>query len=248
MDDLLVIHHSYALYRGSSFDNRPHSHHALQFCFGLGRRLSMTLEGESLMGPALLIAPHMVHSVPPENGRILLLFIDRESVIGQSLLRTCLRGDRHLIFDYPMEESLVNDLHDRQGVQALLDDLFTFIGLDLQEYPRDSRIEEILERIGERATEGQRVEDLAETVALSPGRLQHLFKEQMGVPITRYMQWKRMISTVKALERGTSLTHAAQDGGFADSAHFSRSFKAMFGVRPKELFKASGQKKILYLQ
>jgi AraC-like DNA-binding protein len=37
--------------------------------------------------------------------------------------------------------------------------------------------------------------------------------------------------------RGVSLTTAAHEAGFADSAHLSRTFKHMFGLTPSELFK-----------
>ena len=38
--------------------------------------------------------------------------------------------------------------------------------------------------------------------------------------------------------RGASLTEAAHLAGFADSAHLSRTFRAMFGVAPSLLFKS----------
>lgn len=34
---------------------------------------------------------------------------------------------------------------------------------------------------------------------------------------------------------GSSLTEAAHAAGFADSAHFSRTFRRMFGVAPASL-------------
>jgi AraC-like DNA-binding protein len=36
---------------------------------------------------------------------------------------------------------------------------------------------------------------------------------------------------------GVSLTTAAHEAGFADSAHLSRTFKRMFGMTPSDLFK-----------
>ena len=39
--------------------------------------------------------------------------------------------------------------------------------------------------------------------------------------------------------RGANLTEAAHLAGFADSAHLSRTFRAMFGVAPSLLFKPS---------
>ena len=36
--------------------------------------------------------------------------------------------------------------------------------------------------------------------------------------------------------RGSSLTEAAHEAGFADSAHLSRTFRATFGIAPSFLF------------
>ena len=39
-----------------------------------------------------------------------------------------------------------------------------------------------------------------------------------------------MTKAVEAIAAGVSLTEAAHEAGFADSAHFSRTFRRMFGV------------------
>jgi AraC-like DNA-binding protein len=43
---------------------------------------------------------------------------------------------------------------------------------------------------------------------------------------------------------GKTLTEAAYGAGFSDSAHFSRVFKAMFGIAPSLLFSAGNAVKL----
>lgn len=70
----------------------------------------------------------------------------------------------------------------------------------------------------------------AKVVGLSSGRASHLFVDEAGIPFRTYVLWLRLVRAVEAHSDGMSLTGAAQEAGFADSAHFSRTFKRMFGV------------------
>ena len=77
--------------------------------------------------------------------------------------------------------------------------------------------------------------DVAPEIGLSAGRLRHLFVEQTGLPFRTYLLWLRLNTAVRRIVEGASLTEAAYDVGFADSAHFSRTFRRMFGVTPAAL-------------
>jgi AraC-like DNA-binding protein len=57
-----------------------------------------------------------------------------------------------------------------------------------------------------------------------------LFVEQTGLPFRTYLLWLRLMRGLEAFASGASLTDAALDAGFADSAHFSRTFRRMFGT------------------
>ncbi len=67
-------------------------------------------------------------------------------------------------------------------------------------------------------------------VHLSPSRLRHLFVEQTGLAFKTYMLWLRLVRALDLYASGVSLTQAAHEAGFSDSAHFSRIFKRTFGL------------------
>jgi methylphosphotriester-DNA--protein-cysteine methyltransferase len=47
--------------------------------------------------------------------------------------------------------------------------------------------------------------------------------------------WLRMLRAAEVLRHHSSLTAAAAAAGFASPSHFSDSFVAMFGLRPRRL-------------
>jgi AraC-like DNA-binding protein len=104
-----------------------------------------------------------------------------------------------------------------------------------QFYPNhaiDSRVAKVVEKIKQTADDNLSVDDLASLVNLSVPRLVQIFKKQTGVPMRRYRLWHRLFITAVAIASGGNLTEAAMNAGFTDSAHFSHTFKAMFGMTP----------------
>ncbi|MGA5215123.1 helix-turn-helix domain-containing protein [Streptomyces cinereoruber] len=77
-------------------------------------------------------------------------------------------------------------------------------------------------------------------MGISPSRLGHLFAEQLGLAYPAWRRWMCLRRAVEAVRAGASLTDAAHDAGFADSAHLSRTCRAMFGLTPTEAVRAAG--------
>ena len=96
----------------------------------------------------------------------------------------------------------------------------------------DKRIGRVIEVLRERINETVQLEKIAELAFLSPDRFRHLFVEQTGMRFRPYVLWLRIEVALAAFAAGSNLTEASTAGGFADSAHFSRTFKRMFGIVP----------------
>jgi AraC-like DNA-binding protein len=82
--------------------------------------------------------------------------------------------------------------------------------------------------------------EAAAAVGLSATRLGHLFTEQLGLPYTAWRRWTRLQHAMTAVQRGASLTQAAHEAGFTDSAHLTRVCRAMFGITPTQAARAAG--------
>src|SRR2546423_23758 len=65
---------------------------------------------------------------------------------------------------------------------------------------------------------------LAALVELSPGRLMHVFTDSVGIPLRPYLLWLKLQRAAAAVSTGSSLASAAEQAGFADAAHMTRTF------------------------
>ncbi|MGW4092285.1 helix-turn-helix domain-containing protein [Nocardia sp. NPDC004750] len=81
--------------------------------------------------------------------------------------------------------------------------------------------------------------DVARQLGIPAPRLSHLFTEQMGIPLRRYILWLRLhIARTRALA-GDDLTAAAHAAGFSDGADLTRTCRRTFGLSPSVLSRTS---------
>ena len=75
--------------------------------------------------------------------------------------------------------------------------------------------------------------DLAKGCALSPGRFMRAFKRSFGVPVRRYLLYKR-VEAAKSLMlySNDSLLTVALEVGFTDQPAFNRGFREIVGTSP----------------
>lgn len=99
----------------------------------------------------------------------------------------------------------------------------------------DSRIKKVLNHLTHHYAQDWRVEDLAKMVCLSPSRLAHLFKEQVGETIFDVLIKLRLKQAERLLKFTTrQITEIAYDVGFRSPDYFTRKFKDYYSVNPSK--------------
>lgn len=73
---------------------------------------------------------------------------------------------------------------------------------------------------------------IAQDVGLTQPALSRRFKARFRVTPKLYRKQVRLAFATRALARGCSVTEAAHEAGFADSAHLSRSFQEQYAIAP----------------
>jgi AraC family transcriptional regulator, arabinose operon regulatory protein len=99
----------------------------------------------------------------------------------------------------------------------------------------DARVEIVLDYLAQHLNEPVTIESLAQLVALSPSRLAHLFKEQVGDPPLQMFLVLRVRHAARLLEFTARPIHEiANDLGFQSPFHFSRRFRDYFNMSPTQ--------------
>ncbi|HEX9997834.1 MAG TPA: AraC family transcriptional regulator [Abditibacterium sp.] len=82
--------------------------------------------------------------------------------------------------------------------------------------------------------EAPSVSQLAAMMALSPSQFRAVWKRETGVPPALYLRRLRLERARARLdENQLSIAQIAREAGFCDAAHFSRSFRAVYGHCPR---------------
>lgn len=223
--------------RGARKGTDPHSHHAIQVTFSVDGHFVFRIDGRLVEGPLVVIAPDVTHAYEPV-GQNAMVFIEPESRIGAALLRELAGRDAAAqdparIADIAAEFSCIwKDPRPDDATLAALGRRFArrMAGDEMPAHAIDARIARVLDRLTVDPDAAQDASWAAGVACLSPSRFSHLFVEEIGLPFRTYLLWRRLTVAVDNMAAGAPLTEAAHAAGFADSAHFSRTFLRMFGL------------------
>lgn len=81
------------------------------------------------------------------------------------------------------------------------------------------------------------MDSITQEVGLSESRISHLFKENVGISLKRYLIWTKLKHTIQHhLNREDDLMTSLFKAGFYDQPHFIKNFKAMLGVSPARAY------------
>ncbi|WP_342565665.1 helix-turn-helix domain-containing protein [Paenibacillus sp. FSL R7-0345] len=126
-------------------------------------------------------------------------------------------------------------LRDELTMNALEEIILNVASQNRQQTKTDPRISEVLDILAARYMDEHMIEDLAASVSLSPSRLSHLFKEQVGDSIIETLVKYRLNQAEKMLRYTLRpITEIALDVGFHSPDYFTRRFTGSFGVSPSQ--------------
>ena len=226
----------------------PHAHHAIQITLAPGRAVRLKVAGatEWQCLQASIVMPDQPHQFDGCGGDVALVFVEPESRAGRMLVARYGNSpltplDEETLLD--QSRTLLQALDGKAGDERLIAVAKSIIDLLTGALPEvasvDPRITRSLEWMRARIAEPVTLAQAAGVAHLSPGRFRHLFVEQTGISFRGYLLWTRVNSAVVDAMAGQSWTAAAQNAGFADSAHLSRTCRRVFGIAPSMLDRES---------
>ena len=220
-----------------------HAHSALQLVVGMDGPTRVKLSGTWRDVSGVLIGTDVTHELDATGRLTAIGWIESESTLGQQLREQVLDGRPWAVLDGDTatrvggswRASLDRSVPCEEGHRHWREGLAELTGAALPNSAVDRRIQAVVDHLRSTPSPPPKVEDLIGVAHLSESRLQHLFREQVGVPIRRYLLWHRILTAMSLLAEGASVTDAAHAAGFADGAHLTRTTHRMNGITPSEL-------------
>ncbi|WP_239490273.1 helix-turn-helix domain-containing protein [Luteitalea sp. TBR-22] len=221
-----------------------HAHHAIQIVIALdGTAAICGSDRQWHEAQGLVVRPDAEHSFDCNGALGVMLFVDPESTEG-AWLSTSLRQDITIVAGTRLD-AMVPELRtfaerpdEFPDVAALIRRCIHGLRPGLAPARRlDARVTTVIDVI--RASDDLRMslEQAADKACLSSTRFAHLFKEQVGLPFSRYMLWRKLTRAMVAVASERTIAAAAHAPDFADAAHLTRTFYQMVGMAPSVLMR-----------
>lgn len=220
----------------------PHAHHAIQIVIALeGSMVVSGRDGKWRDARGMVVQPDVVHSFDCRGASAAMLFVDPESSEG-AWLRAALRHDITVVPEARLASCIweIRAFNEKpfesMDVQTLIRHCVQELSPGAPPLRRlDPRVTDVLAAI--RKSDDLRISlaSAARMAFLSPSRFAHLFKQQMGLPFSRYMLWRKLTRAMVAIAAERTIAAAAHAADFADAAHLTRTFYQMVGMAPSAL-------------
>jgi AraC-like DNA-binding protein len=221
-----------------------HTHHAIQIVIALDGCVAIRGTDDGWReSNGIVVRADAEHSFDCNAALGVMVFVDPESSEGAWLSASLCQD----ITEVPVERltSIVPDLRrfvdtppDADLVAALARGCVQSVRPGLAPArPLDARVATVLSRIRESDHLRMSLDQAADIACLSPTRFAHLFRDQVGLPFSRYMLWRKLTRGMVAIASERTIALAAHAADFADAAHLTRTFSRMVGMAPSALMR-----------
>ncbi|AOP34529.1 transcriptional regulator [Leptospira tipperaryensis] len=231
------------MYATNAMQTDFHVHYAATLAITLEKNITIETELGKEEYRVALVGPNTYHRTISPGVEMIALLIDPETYEYGSISDFVKTGEvkrLEIAAFLPLMERLQylynGNLNNEEAWDLHLDLLQCVFPFRRLEKNIDDRIRRIAYKIRTELPDSIRMKEIGKDFSISEDRLIRLFKENLGIPLRRYLLWVRILSTVKLLKEGKNLTEAAHAAGFSDSAHFTRTFKENFGFVPSLFF------------
>ncbi len=228
------------MYLGQIIDNSEHMHHAVQLILNREGLFQLGIEGAIIECGGAIIRSDCPHQLLSTSDSQVHLWMDHEADVARAITERHLgRGNIKILKGALLErlrecfKTPGNYLGSCDQAHDVCKKIVSALGgyeAHLEE-TIDPRIQATMQLLQKKYISRKvSIAELARHAGLSQSRLMHLFTEQVGIPLRRYVLWLRLMTTVRLAIQGKSLTEAAHSAGFSDSAHLSRTYRRMYGI------------------
>ena len=239
----LKLYSDIVIFAGQHVITKMHSHHALEIIIPFDANVVLRTEDSSVKARGLLIQKDMFHSTKAE-GFVLFIYINPETQLGKRLNYLLDKNNVLKIQDTVIEKikqyisDLIKNEYSESEISTFLPNVLLkdITQTEINHNP-DLRVSKVITHIKSNLHKPLSFKELMDIACLSESRLIHLFKQEIGIPIRKYVLWCRLQEAIKYFLKGQTLTQSAHLAGFSDIAHLTRTFVSMFGMTPSQILR-----------
>jgi AraC-like DNA-binding protein len=219
----------------NGIQNRRHKHVAASLLFGLDGPLNIEISGQWHQLAGAIVAPEVEQALDSGGGRALVVHMDPDDTTWRHLV-TALGGAEFLSLSKGQLDiqALEDAVHaaDIAAAQRWLEAL----AMDQADSTAlDERVQTVCHWLRENLPERLQLSELAALTSLSSSRLTHLFSQQMGVTMRRFLAHLKMQQALYGWKPGMQFAELAALSGFYDQPHLLRTAREMFDAMPSAI-------------
>lgn len=216
----------------SGHQNRLHKHVPASVLWGLDGPIRVQIDDAWLSGSLVLVAPE-VNQALDAQGDVLIVHLDPDTHYWRQLAG---HVNEHGFAVLPPP-----DVADPR--RLLRETNCSYATIWLSDFckamarpkpPLDGRVVQVTTELRTSLPDQLDLDPLAQMAGLSTSRLTHLFKQETGVSLKRFVLHLKIQRALRYYEPGMSLTQLATEAGFYDQPHMVRTARDMFDALPSE--------------
>lgn len=223
-------------------DASAHSHGMIQFFLCLEDELEIRVGKEKIMCSCILVNKNIRHSFKANSKIHFTCVIEPVSDIGIKL--NCILQDKdYCIVDDSKSNELkkiamdMKDTFDTETYRKFIAEMYECFDIPYLNKQFDDRILVFLKMLEQCSCEEHSIEEYAGKLCISASRLSHLFSEQVGITLKKYLSLHQLERAFQDLLAGKRITEAALNAGFDSPSHFASTVKRMMGLPARSTVK-----------
>ncbi|MCR5213625.1 MAG: AraC family transcriptional regulator [Eubacterium sp.] len=226
-----------------------HSHGMIQFFLCPEDKLNIKVSNKSIEARAVFVNANIMHSFKTDGKICFTSVIEPASSIGISLSQLMNENDYYALKDEKIKEineNVINMVDDftKEPYFKLMESLSKGLGLKGTEVILDDRVLELLGMLEHCTCHDHSIDTYADKLCISSSRLSHIFVEEIGIPLKKYLILHQLERAFSLILQGSRITDAALEAGFDTPSHFASTVKRLMGLPARNTIKDSGFLKV----
>lgn len=220
-------------------DPERHRHWAKHLLISLDGEIQCFIENQKVCCTGIMISSNVYHTINSDKKQVLVYLFDETTAIANEMDLKYLNNSPYYIINKDLVEKIKTIWNKKNTYYNTYKSILETCNLQSQTpHIKDYRIKKVIELLkNTKEITKDIINDLSESVYLSPSRLSHLFKEETKISLNSYLVIMKISKTYEYILQGHTITDACLKAGFYSSSHFATTNKNMFGLSAKSFQK-----------